>query len=254
MPSTDKLLTKTEGSIAHLLLNNAARLNALDHEMLLDIERCFAEWERKSAITVVVLGPASDRAFCVGADIEVLSRMNEQSMQAWELLGNRVLDRIESSPLISVASIPGYALGGGLTLAAACDFRICAADAILGQPEIGLGWIPGWGGVARLSRLIGIGRAKELCMTGRRITAQEGELAGLVNRVVDADQLSVKSAEFASELASQDRAALRGIKVLAESQVSGVAAHSFDGLLNASLLHNERAQAAVAKFLARKKT
>ena len=125
MHSTDKIQAKTEGAIAYLLLNKPAKLNALDDEMLLDIERCFAEWERTPAMAVAVLGSTSERAFCVGADIEVLSRMNEESMQAWELLGNRVLDRIQSSPLVSVACIPGPALGGGLTLAAACDSLAC---------------------------------------------------------------------------------------------------------------------------------
>ena len=138
MHSPDRVQVRIDGTIAHLLLNKPAKLNALDDEMLLEIERIFAELETKPPVSVVVLGSSSNRAFCVGADIEVLSRHTVQSMQAWELLGNRVLDRIQSSPLISIASIPGHALGGGLTLAAACDFRICSAGANFGQPEIDL--------------------------------------------------------------------------------------------------------------------
>jgi enoyl-CoA hydratase/carnithine racemase len=254
MSSIDKVLARAEGAIAYLLLNKPAKLNALDEGMLLAIEQQFAAWEQDLSIAIVVLGSTSERAFCVGADIEVLSRLNESSMQAWELLGNRVLDRIQSSPLVSVASISGQALGGGLTLAAACDFRICSANATFGQPEIDLGWVPGWGGVIRLSRLAGVGRAKELCMTGRRITAREAEAIGLVNRVVEVDQLAAKTAEFASGLAAKSRDALRGIKALAEPRGSDAAAHLLDALLNSSLLNNERGQAAIAKFLARKKS
>jgi enoyl-CoA hydratase len=201
----------------------------------------------------VLLGSSSDRAFCVGADIEVLSRHTAQSMQAWELLGNRVLDRIQESPLVSVAAISGYAFGGGLTLAAACDFRVASEDSLFGQPEIDLGWVPGWGGVARLVRLIGPARAKDLCMTGRRVTAPYAQSAGLVDRLAAKPELRENAASFARELAARDAQALRGIKALAAAATTGPAAHSFDALLNSSLLHNPKAQAAIASFLERSK-
>jgi enoyl-CoA hydratase len=166
MPSNNRIQSSVDGRVARLLLDKPAKLNALDREMLAEIERLVSEWERGD-VSVVVVGSTSERAFCVGADLDVLSTMNEATMQEWEMLGNRVLDRLQCSPLISVAAIPGSALGGGLTLAASCDFRIAADTARFAQPEIGLGWIPGWGGVARLARLVGPARAKELCMTGR---------------------------------------------------------------------------------------
>jgi enoyl-CoA hydratase len=250
---SEKVLANARDGVAELRLNKPAKLNALDEEMLLAIEHWFGVWECDPSVSILLLGSAGERAFCVGADIEVLSRHTTESMQAWELLGNRVLDRIQYSPLISIAAIPGYAFGGGLTLAAACDFRICTVDSLFGQPEIDLGWVPGWGGVARLSRLIGAARAKDLCMTGRRIPAQYAQSAGLVDRVLGKAEFAESAAQFARELAGKEPQALRGVKALSESAVTGSAAHRFDALLNSSLLHNERAQAAVAAFLKRSK-
>lgn len=250
---TEKVLASVREGVAELQLNKPAKLNALDEEMLLAIEHWFAAWECDPSVSAVVLSSTSERAFCVGADIEVLSRHTTESMRAWELLGNRVLDKIQYSPLVSIAAIPGYAFGGGLTLAAACDFRICAAESMFGQPEIDLGWVPGWGGVARLARLIGMARAKDLCMTGRRVPAQYAQSAGLVDRVAGKAELRESAARFARELAGKEQQALRGIKALSESSITGPAAHRFDALLNSSLLHNERAQAAVAGFLKRSK-
>ena len=145
MNMNHKILSTECKGVAYLRLNKSAKLNALDEEMLVEIRQRFADWERSRAIVAVVLTSTSERAFCVGADIEILSQFDEESMQTWEVVGGRVLDSIQSSPLISIASIGGYCLGGGLTLATACDFRIASSRATFGQPEIDLGWIPGWG-------------------------------------------------------------------------------------------------------------
>jgi len=249
----EKIVASVQGGVAELQLNKPGKLNALDEEMLLAIEKWFGIWEADASVSVVLLGSSSDRAFCVGADIEVLSRHTTQSMQAWELLGNRVLDRIQDSPLVSIAAISGYAFGGGLTLAAACDFRVASEDSLFGQPEIDLGWVPGWGGVVRLARLIGATRTKDLCMTGRRVPAQYAQSAGLIDRLVPKLELRESAANFARELAGKETQALRGIKALAAASGTGPAAHSFDALLNSSLLHNEKAQAAIAGFLERSK-
>ena len=248
MPSNEKIHAAVDGAVARLWLNKPDKLNALDEDMLGEIEGRFAEWEAAGEVSVVVVGSRGGRAFCVGADIEVLSRMNETTMQSWEMLGNRVLDRIQDSPLLSIAAIPGHALGGGLTLAAACDFRIAAETATFAQPEIDLGWVPGWGGVARLARLVGPARAKELCVTGRRIRALEAQSIGLVTDVAPAAELESRVNGFATTLASRSVPAVRAIKSLAD----GKTVHRFDALLNASLLSDPRGQAAIARFLTRK--
>jgi enoyl-CoA hydratase/carnithine racemase len=190
----------------------------------------------------------------VGADIEVLSRMNQSTMQDWEMLGNRVLDRLQNSPLVLVAAIPGHALGGGLTLAAACDFRIAADTARFAQPEIDLGWIPGWGGVARLARLVGPARARELSMTGRRIDAAEARAIGLIEEAVAPEAFEARVNEFAAGLAGRSAAALRAIKGLAGAlwPAAPPTAHRFDALVNASLLNDPRGQEAIVRFLERK--
>jgi enoyl-CoA hydratase len=243
-----------EGAVARLRLAKPAKMNALDREMLGEIERLLGEWEQGGEVSVVVVGANGGRAFCVGADLEVLSRMNETTMQEWEMLGSRVLDRLQRSPLVTVAAIPGLALGGGLTLAAACDFRIASDAAKFAQPEIDLGWIPGWCGVARLARIVGPARAKELSMTGRRIDAAEAKAIGLVDEVAAADALEARAEEFAQALASRSAAALRAIKSLAAAcePEPPPTAHRFDALVNASLLNDPRGQAAITRFLSRK--
>ena len=255
MPSAEHIRAQTSGGVARLLLDQPSKLNALDHGMLLAIERLFAGWEGSDALSVVVIGSTSARAFCVGADLEVLSRMNEATMREWEMLGSRVLDRVQNSRLVSVAAIPGHALGGGLTLAASCDFRMAAEDATFAQPEIELGWIPGWCGVARLARLAGPARAKELCMTGRRIGAAEARSLGLADEVVPGAALEARAGEFAAQLAGRSREALAAIKSLSAALAPPAhpTAHRFDALVNASLLKDPRGQAAIARFLSRKK-
>ncbi len=252
--SNNRIQAQVDGGVARLLLDKPAKMNALDEEMLGEIERRVTEWEGGGQIAVVVVGSTSGRAFCVGADLEVLARMNQSSMQDWEMLGNRVLDRVQNSPLVSVAAIPGHALGGGLTLAAACDFRIAAETAVFAQPEIDLGWIPGWGGVARLARLVGPARARELSMTGRRIDAARAQAIGLIDEAVAAAAFEARVREFAAGLAGRSAAALRAIKSLAGAlwPAGAPTAHRFDALVNASLLNDPRGQAAIARFLQRK--
>lgn len=251
-----KILFRREGVAGHIQLNKPAKLNALDEDVLTAMERQIESWEREGEVSVVALSSSSAKAFCVGADLEVLSTFDEAAMRAWEMMGNRVLGRLQGSSLISVAVLGGHVHGGGLTLAAACDFRIAAQDAVLSQPEIGLGWIPGWGGVARLARLTGAARAKELCITGRRIGADEALRIGLLDQVFPADGIAAGAAGFIESLAAKSRPALEAIKRLADGSFTPAppASASYDALVNASLLRDPRGQAAIQAFLARKKS
>jgi enoyl-CoA hydratase len=248
-----KVLAGGSGGVRHLRLNKPAKLNALDWDMLQAIEELMARWEREGAAVVVVSSTVA-KAFCVGADIEVLAEMDAQKMQEWELLGNRVLDRLQFSPLISVAAVSGFCLGGGCTLALACDFRIASGNATFGQPEIELGWIPGWGGVARMQALTGPSIAKELCMTGVRVNATRAAAIGLVNRFCEMEELEAQSAEFAEGLARRSAPALQTIKAisLGPAMPSDPRARRLDALANAALLQAESSQAAIEGF--RRKT
>lgn len=250
-PASQKLLLHAAPGVRWLRLNKPPKLNALDEEMLDAIARQFDAWERDPDVTVAVLASTSQKAFCCGADIERLAALDSRAMVDWELGGSAVLDKIERSPLISIASIPGYAMGGGLTLALACDFRIAADVAAFSQPEIGLGWIPGWGGVERLARAVGVVRAKDLSMTGRRIQAEEAARIGLVDRVAPAAELEQRTEELAASLAAQSRTALRAIKAIAGG--GAAAARSLDAFANSALLNDPGGQAAIQRFLEKKK-
>ncbi len=249
--ASGKLVAEENGGVRRLLLDNPGKLNALDEEVLGAIAQCFSEWEAAPGAPVVVLGSTSAKAFCCGADIERLSTFDRARMLEWELRGSAVLDQIQNSPLISIAAIPGYAMGGGLTLALACDFRVCAETSVFSQPEIDLGWIPGWGGVERLARAVGLVRAKDLCMTGRRIDAADALRIGLVDRAVPAAEVMQAAGELANSLAGRSAAALRTIKVIAAG--GAAAARSLDAFANAEFLGDPRGQAAIARFLEKKK-
>lgn len=248
--ASGKLVVEESGAVCRLRLNKPGKLNALDEEVLDAIAQRFSAWEH-DGVSVVVLGSTLPKAFCCGADIERLALLDNLTMVDWELRGSAVLDRIEASPLITIAAIPGYAMGGGLTLALACDFRVCADTSLFSQPEIGLGWIPGWGGIGRLARAVGVVRAKDLCMTGRRIGAEEAQRIGLVDRVAPAAEFEIAVSEFAATLAGQSVTALRAIKAIAANGTA--AARSLDAFANAALLSDPRGQAAIAKSLEKKK-
>jgi enoyl-CoA hydratase/carnithine racemase len=159
---------------------------------------------------VVVWG--GDKVFAAGADIKEMGELDSVQMQRHIAAFQDALTRLEQLPLISIAAITGYALGGGCELALACDLRVCAADAQLGQPEILLGVIPGAGGTQRLPRLVGAGRAKELIYSGRFVGAEEALRIGLVTEVVPREEVHARATEIARGYASGPTVALGAAK------------------------------------------
>jgi enoyl-CoA hydratase len=244
------VIARTDGAVGFLRLNRPERRNALTPPMLEFIEQQTAAWEGDASVGVLVI-EAGGSAFCAGADIEFLSTVDEPRMRAWELLGNRVLDRIENSRLISIASLNGPAMGGGLTVAAACDFRMAAAHASFAQPEIELGWVPGWNGVRRLARSAGAHWAKRLSLTGERIGSERAQQIGFVDRVIAAEQLAAATLDFARGIAAAGPAA-SAVKLLADG--GPAMAHHFDALVNSSLLHSEKGKLMIRKFLEKRST
>jgi enoyl-CoA hydratase len=164
------------------------------------------------ATRVVVLTGAGDRAFAAGADIKYMSGLSVEEAKEWGALGHEVGTLLESMPKPTIAAVNGFALGGGCELALACDIRYAASTAKIGQPEINLGIIPGWGGTQRLARVAAVGVAKELIFSGRTVGAEEAARRGLVEAVFEPDELMEKTLELAQLLASKSPRALAAAK------------------------------------------
>jgi enoyl-CoA hydratase len=172
-------------------------------------------------VRVVVLTGAGERAFAAGADIKEMQEKGVDEARAWAGLGHEVCRLLETMPKPTIAAVNGVALGGGCELALACDLRYAAEGARLGQPEINLGVFPGWGGTQRLARVVGLGLAKELILTGRLLGAEEARERGLVSAVVPADTLLEHTLETARALAAKAPLALAAAKEATNRSLQG---------------------------------
>ena len=172
-----------EGQVAVVTVDRPDALNALDVETLTSLRDRLTELAEDIGTRVVVLTGAGDRAFVAGADIKYMSGLDVDQAKEWGALGHEVGRLLETMRQPTIAAINGFALGGGCELALACDLRYASSNAKLGQPEINLGIIPGWGGTQRLARATTMGFAKELILTGRTVNAEEALERGLVNAV-----------------------------------------------------------------------
>ncbi|MDF3052036.1 MAG: enoyl-CoA hydratase [Geminicoccaceae bacterium] len=187
MPTT--LLFELSDGIARITINRPDKLNALNATVLSELGDAITRVETDAAVKGVILTGAGSKAFVAGADITELAKQNPIEGKARSLLGQQVFRRLERCGKPVIAAVNGFALGGGCELAMACHIRIASDQARFGQPEVKLGIGPGYGGTARLPRLVGRGRALELLLTGAMIDAAEAYRIGLVNRVVPADKL-----------------------------------------------------------------
>ena len=167
------IAVERDGGVAIVTIDRQEALNALDPPTLTELRDRLAELADDGEARAVVLTGAGDRAFVAGADIKAMSAMDIAQAQAWGALGHETASLLETMPKPTIAAVNGFALGGGCELALACDVRYASSAAKLGQPEVSIGIIPGWGGTQRLPRVVGIGRAKELIMTGRLVDAEE---------------------------------------------------------------------------------
>jgi enoyl-CoA hydratase len=181
-------------------------LNALNVETLTELRDRLREVAADESVRAVVLTGAGEKAFVAGADIKYMSGLGPDDAKGWGALGHEAARLLETMPKPTIAAINGFALGGGCELALACDIRYASSRAKLGQPEINLGIVPGWGGTQRLARVCGIGVAKELIFSGRTVDAEEALRIGLVNAI--ADPVLDKALETARELAAKSPVAL----------------------------------------------
>ncbi len=210
-----------EDAIAVLTVNRPDALNALDAPTLTQLRDRLREVADDADVRVVVLTGTGDRAFVAGADIKYMSALGVDEAREWGALGQEAGRLLETMPKPTIAAINGFALGGGCELALACDFRYAAANAKLGQPEVNLGIIPGWGGTQRLARAVGIGLAKELVLTGRMVDADEAQRIGLVNAVFEPGELMEKTMETARALAAKGPLALAAAKGALDRALAG---------------------------------
>jgi enoyl-CoA hydratase len=207
--SDAKLLLEQDGAIATITFNNPKALNALTLEIFEGLQRLLDELEQDEDVRVVIITGAGEKAFAAGGDIKHLASLDPSSAREFALLGQRVIDRIETFPKPVIAAINGYCLGGGNELAMGCDLRVAADTAKFGQPEVKLGIIPGFAGAPRLSRLVGKGKAKEMIFTGEAIDAGEAWRIGLVNHVVPRSQLMQEARTLALKICGNSSSAIR---------------------------------------------
>jgi len=227
--SADSVSLALDGGVATLTVDRPDRMNALDAEAVEALSEAVGEAEREDARVLVLTG-AGEEAFVAGADIERMREFSTPEAQAYAELGHDLADDVETFPGPTVAAINGHALGGGCELALACDLRVASERAVLGQTEIDLGIIPGWGGTQRLPRLVGDETARRMIFFGERLDAADAHEAGLVGEVVAHDRLSEHVGELADELAAKPRFALAAAKEAldAASAAPPAAAHAHE--------------------------
>ncbi len=199
----ENILYEKEGKIGIITINRPDKLNSLNRKTMEEIHDAFLHAGSDASIGVIILTGSGTKAFVAGADIKELSVLTPIGAKDFALYGQMVFNRIELLGKPVIAAINGFALGGGCELAMACTIRIASEKAKLGQPEVNLGLIPGYGGTQRLSRLVGKGRAMEMILTGDTIDAQEAYRIGLVNKVASAEELLPTCKKIAEKILSK---------------------------------------------------
>lgn len=249
------LIYKKKENIGVLTINRPQRMNAISNELTSELKKFLDEIENDDELRVLVITGAGDKAFVAGADINELVDRDALIGRRVSRQRQEIFSRIENLHVPAIAAINGYALGGGLELALACSIRVCSDKAQFGAPEVKLGIIPGDGGTQRLPRLVGLGRAMEMILTGDFIDAEEAYRIGLVNKIVPHEQLMEKAMELAKKIASRPPLAVRYAKEtvnrsLEGSTVSGFALESF---LHALSCTTEDKKEGVSAFLEKRK-
>lgn len=212
MTTGERIKVERKEKIGIIILNRPDAMNALDTKMFQELGDALIGLGKDNRTKVIII--TGGKNFCAGADINELKEMHPVEAEVFSRLGHNVFDLLENTGKPVVAAINGYALGGGCELALACDIRIAGDNAKFGQPEVNLGLIPGFGATQRLTRLVGIGWAKELILSGRTIDVIEAESIGLVNSVVDDDKVMDKAEEMAKALAQKSPLAIKMAKNL----------------------------------------
>jgi enoyl-CoA hydratase len=219
MSTSPKILLQMEGMIGRITLNRPEKLNALDPEMLAQLEVAANTLETSSEVRVVIIDSASERAFCVGADVRAWTALSPLEMwSTWNRRGHQVFDRLAQLRQPVIALLQGFAFGGGLELALTADIRIATEQATFALPEVKLATVPGWAGTFRLPQIIGRARAKQMIFSGAPIDAHRAEQWGLVNEVVS--DLTAKSRELSDLICRNAPVSVQIAKQLVNSEAS----------------------------------
>lgn len=203
---------EVKGTTAWATINRPQTLNAIDEAVLKDLSLVLDQVEANLDVRVLVITGGGDKAFVAGGDIGAMQKLGVLDAQKFVYAGHALFNRLEKSPIVVIAAVNGYALGGGTELALACDIRIASERAVFGLPEVTIGLYPGWGGTQRMARLVGTGKAKELIFLGERIDAQEALQIGLVNRIVPHNELLDRCHDIAAKIANNAPIAVKQAK------------------------------------------
>lgn len=239
--------------VAVLWLNRPERLNTINREMIDALGAQFTALERDEQVRAVILIGSGERAFCAGADVNQFPSMTPLGAEELMRYGQVVFQQIDNCPKPVIAAVNGYALGGGLELALACDFRIMGQGTKLGQPEITLANLPGWGGTQRLPRIIGEPMAKELILTGRLVEAPEALSLHLVHQVCEADTVLEAALRFASQLVRYSPPALALAKRAIHATRTGDEGYAIERQGVGLCFTTDEQHAAVENFLSKSK-
>lgn len=215
------------GHIAKVTINRPEALNALNSAVFEELNLILTQIEEDKTLRAVVV-TGSGRSFVAGADIKEMQDHNSLQAREYAELGLSTFKRLEDLPIPVIASVNGFALGGGCELALACEIRYASEKAKFGQPEVGLGITPGFGGTQRLSRVVGLSQAKEMIYTGKMIDAQEALAIGLVNKVFPVEQLEEEVMKLAETITKQSKTAVEYAKVSINSGYDTTLANSFE--------------------------
>lgn len=202
---------EVDSAVAVLTINRPKALNALNSAVLDELNAALDAIDLNEVRALIITG-AGEKSFVAGADIGEMSTLTKAEGEAFGKKGNDVFRKIETLPIPVIAAVNGFALGGGCEISLACDIRICSENAVFGQPEVGLGITPGFGGTQRLARTVGIGMAKQMIYTARNIKAPEALRIGLVNAVYPIEELMGAAKKMASMIASNAPIAVRNCK------------------------------------------
>ena len=200
-----------EGSIAVLTINRPKALNALNSKVLDELDKTLDGIDTSKTLALIITG-AGEKSFVAGADIGEMSTLSKKEGELFSKKGNDVFRKIETLPIPVIAAINGFALGGGCEISMSCDIRICSDNAVFGQPEVGLGITPGFGGTQRLARLVGMGMAKQMIFTARNIKADEALRIGLVNAIYPQSDLLNEAKKLALTIAKNGPNAVKNSK------------------------------------------